>query len=77
VTIRDDFAEAVLEAAGRRLGLSVRAVRLEPPGGEPVWRIEGESAGGERWSASHPRFYRALVMLGDLVANPRPRKRSR
>lgn len=61
------YAEVVLDTMRRSLGLSVGVVRYQPVGDDEVWRIDATDASGERWTASHPDYGAAVVMLAELV----------
>lgn len=61
------LAEHILATMREALGLSIGTVQVERPGEDPAWRIDAVNQCGERWAAEHPDFYRAAVMLAELI----------
>jgi hypothetical protein len=61
------LAERILDTMRQHLRLSVGVIRLLRPGEDEVWRIDASDASGQSWRAEHEDYYRAAVMLAELV----------
>lgn len=61
------LAETILSTLRQYLQLSIGVIRYQPIGDDEVWRIDVSDAKSERWAASHPDYYKAAVMLAELV----------
>lgn len=61
------LAETILETMRKSLGLSIGVVQVARVGEDPAWRIDASDASGERWAAEHEDYYKAAVMLAELV----------
>jgi len=61
------LAEHILNTIRAHLRLSVGVVQVTRPDGAQVWRIDASSPAGERWAAEDPDYYKAAVMLAELV----------